>query len=64
MPTLTTSMEIDDAPPLKLIYLMMDEDPEIARRAMREYASGYLLRSSAAQNYFLLFRWHLNEVHT
>src|SRR5258708_4929815 len=35
-------------PTLKLIFLTMNEDPELAMEAMRSGASGYLLKSSAA----------------
>jgi DNA-binding NarL/FixJ family response regulator len=34
-------------PTLKLIFLTMNEDPELAMEAMRSGASGYLLKSSA-----------------
>jgi len=39
-------------PTVKLIYLTMNEDPEIARKAMQERASGYLLKSAAASELF------------
>ena len=35
-------------PGVKLIYLTMNEDPDLAVEAMRSGASGYLLKSSAA----------------
>ena len=35
-------------PAVKLIFLTMNEDPELASDAMRSGASGYLLKSSAA----------------
>jgi DNA-binding NarL/FixJ family response regulator len=35
-------------PTAKLIFLTMNEDPELAMEAMRSGASGYLLKSSAA----------------
>jgi DNA-binding NarL/FixJ family response regulator len=35
-------------PAVKLIFLTMNEDPELAMEAMRSGASGYLLKSSAA----------------
>jgi DNA-binding NarL/FixJ family response regulator len=35
-------------PTVKLIFLTMNEDPELAMEAMRSGASGYLLKSSAA----------------
>jgi DNA-binding NarL/FixJ family response regulator len=44
---LTTMM-----PAVKVIYLTMNEDPEIARKAMQQRASGYLLKSSAASELF------------
>lgn len=34
-------------PPAKLIFLTMNEDPDLATEAMRAGASGYLLKSSA-----------------
>jgi DNA-binding NarL/FixJ family response regulator len=34
-------------PAAKVIYLTMNEDPEIARKAMQERASGYLLKTAA-----------------
>jgi len=33
-------------PAVKLIYLTMNEDPDIARKAMQERASGYLLKTA------------------
>ena len=36
-------------PSLKLIFLTMNEDPDLAVEAMRSGASGYLLKSSAAE---------------
>ena len=39
-------------PAIKLIFLTMNDDPEIARKAMREGASAYLLKSSAPQELF------------
>jgi DNA-binding NarL/FixJ family response regulator len=35
-------------PRTKIIYLTMNEDPDLAEQAMRSGASGYLLKSSAA----------------
>jgi len=35
-------------PSAKLIYMTMNEDPDLAVQAMREGASGYLLKTSAA----------------
>jgi DNA-binding NarL/FixJ family response regulator len=35
-------------PSVKIIFLTMNEDPELAVKAMRSGASGYLLKSSAA----------------
>jgi DNA-binding NarL/FixJ family response regulator len=39
-------------PAVKLLFLTMNEDPELATEAMRERASGYLLKSSAASELF------------
>ena len=39
-------------PAVKLIYLTMNEDPEIALEAMRSGAAGYLLKKSAASELF------------
>jgi len=39
-------------PAVKLIYLTMNDDPEIARKVMQESASGYLLKSAAASELF------------
>src|SRR5215472_17715535 len=39
-------------PAIKLIYLTMNEDPEIALEAMRSGAAGYLLKKSAASELF------------
>jgi DNA-binding NarL/FixJ family response regulator len=39
-------------PTVKLVFVTMNEDPEIAREAMREGASGYLLKSSLHQELF------------
>jgi DNA-binding NarL/FixJ family response regulator len=39
-------------PAVKLVFVTMNEDPEIAREAMREGASGYLLKSSAPEELF------------
>lgn len=36
-------------PSIKLIFLTMNEDPDLAVEAMRSGASGYLLKSSAAE---------------
>jgi len=36
-------------PNVKLIFLTMNEDPDLAMEAMRSGASGYLLKSSAAE---------------
>ncbi len=36
-------------PSVRLIYLTMNEDPDLAVEAMRSGASGYLLKSSAAE---------------
>lgn len=39
-------------PGIKLIFLTMNEDPDLAVEAMREGASGYLLKTSAASELF------------
>jgi DNA-binding NarL/FixJ family response regulator len=39
-------------PTVKLIFMTMNEDPDLALEAMRERASGYLLKSSAASELF------------
>jgi len=39
-------------PTVKLVFVTMNEDPEIAREAMREGVSGYLLKSSASEELF------------
>ena len=39
-------------PAVKLIFVTMNEDPELAIEAMRERASGYLLKSCAASELF------------
>lgn len=39
-------------PVVKLVFMTMNEDPELAIEAMREKASGYLLKSSAASELF------------
>jgi DNA-binding NarL/FixJ family response regulator len=39
-------------PAVKLVFMTMNEDPELAIEAMRERASGYLLKSSAASELF------------
>jgi DNA-binding NarL/FixJ family response regulator len=39
-------------PAVKLVFLTMNEDPELAREAMQRRASGYLLKSSAASELF------------
>ena len=39
-------------PAVKLVFMTMNEDPELAIEAMREKASGYLLKSSAASELF------------
>ena len=40
-------------PDVKLIFLTMNEDPDIAQEALRIGASGYLLKNSAATELFL-----------
>jgi len=39
-------------PAVKLVFMTMNEDPELAIEAMRERASGYLLKSSAGSELF------------
>jgi DNA-binding NarL/FixJ family response regulator len=39
-------------PAVKVVFLTMNEDPELAIEAMRERASGYLLKTSAASELF------------
>ena len=39
-------------PAVKLIFVTMNEDPEVAREAMKLRASGYVLKSSAAGELF------------
>jgi DNA-binding NarL/FixJ family response regulator len=39
-------------PAVKLIFITMNEDPDLAMEAMRGRASGYLLKSSAASELF------------
>ena len=41
-----------DMPQLKLIFLTMNEDPDLVAEAFRAGASGYLLKSSAASELF------------
>src|SRR5437660_10521857 len=43
-------------PAVKLVFVTMNEDPEIARKAMREGASGYLLKSSVLEELFQVIR--------
>jgi DNA-binding NarL/FixJ family response regulator len=42
----------DKMPAVKLIFLTMNEDPDLAVEAMRSGASGYLLKKSAAAELF------------
>ena len=42
----------DKIPAIKLVFVTMNEDPDIAAEAMRIGASGYLLKSSAASELF------------
>jgi DNA-binding NarL/FixJ family response regulator len=42
-----------DMPGVKLIFLTMDEDPDLAVEAMASGASGYLLKKSAGSELFL-----------
>jgi DNA-binding NarL/FixJ family response regulator len=42
----------DKMPAIKLVFVTMNEDPDIAVEAMRIGASGYLLKSSAASELF------------
>jgi len=46
----------DLLPKAKLIFLTMNEDPDIALEAMRSGASAYLLKTSAAAELFLAIR--------
>ena len=39
-------------PNIKLVYLTVNEDPEVASEAMKNGASGYLLKKSAAKELF------------
>jgi DNA-binding NarL/FixJ family response regulator len=43
-------------PEVKLVFVTMNEDPEIAREAMQEVASGYLLKNSLHQELFQAIR--------
>jgi DNA-binding NarL/FixJ family response regulator len=43
-------------PAVKLVFVTMNEDPDIAREAMREGASGYLLKSSVSEELFQAIR--------
>lgn len=43
-------------PLLKLIYVTMNEDPDVALRAMQEGGSGYLLKQAAATELFQAIR--------
>jgi DNA-binding NarL/FixJ family response regulator len=43
-------------PAVKLVFVTMNEDPEIAREAMREGASGYVLKSSVPEELFQAIR--------
>jgi DNA-binding NarL/FixJ family response regulator len=43
-------------PRTKLIVLTMNEDPEIAREALRHWASGYLLKKSAGSELITAIR--------
>jgi DNA-binding NarL/FixJ family response regulator len=42
----------DKIPAIKLVFVTMNEDPDIAAEAMRIGASGYLLKNSAASELF------------
>jgi DNA-binding NarL/FixJ family response regulator len=42
----------DKIPAIKLVFVTMNEDPDMAAEAMRIGASGYLLKSSAASELF------------
>jgi DNA-binding NarL/FixJ family response regulator len=46
----------DSLPDVKLIYLTMNQDPDIAAEAFRIGASGYLLKSSAASELLVAIR--------
>ena len=43
-------------PAVKLVFVTMNEDPDIAREAMRKGASGYLLKSSGREELFQAIR--------
>lgn len=42
----------DEMPAVKLVFLTMNEDPDLAREALQLGASGYLLKKSAASELF------------
>jgi len=49
-----------DMPHVKLIFLTMNEDSDIAREALQLGASGYLLKNSAASELFMAIHEALN----
>src|SRR5262245_49969274 len=49
-------------PAVKLIYLTMNEDPDFASEAFRLGASGYLLKTSAAQELFQAIDAALDDI--
>jgi len=49
-------------PATKLVFVTMNEDPDIAREAMRKGASGYLLKSSGREELFQAIRLALRVV--
>jgi len=49
-------------PNVKLIFLTMSEDPDLAAEAMKSGASGYLLKTSAGSELFSAIREALGEI--
>jgi DNA-binding NarL/FixJ family response regulator len=49
----------EQMPSVKLIFLTMNEDPDLAAEAMRSGATAYLLKSSAAEELLLAIRMAL-----
>lgn len=47
---------IEQHPDVKLVYLTVNDDPEVAALALRSGASGYLLKASAADELFAAIR--------
>jgi DNA-binding NarL/FixJ family response regulator len=50
----------EQMPTMKLIFLTMNDDPDLAVEAMRSGASGYLLKSSAAEELLCAIQLALN----